>query len=646
MALSRYKLAKTILLSALLIFPAMPSQAQSRDFKAVCLRFDCPVEQTRKIITRLDQQKAQINSLSRQYRISKTTLEAIAFELGLRKPGMGTQQYLRLIRASAQEAGKLKITIANLRQQVSLLEDAQLRDPANVALEQAQLALAEGDLLKAEEELEKLKTLRTSELAGAQTAWLEAVKAEAGAAHLRGDAKKRRRLLHEALEFTREHAKRQQWRLNVQDASYLLADGDLKGDNAALLEAIRVFRDAALPLVPRDRAPRYWAGTQINLGVALSTMGERESDKKKLQQAEQAFRGASEIFTLEQSPQNWALLQNNLGGVLRNLGERDSDNAKLLEAVEVFRNALVIRTRETIPLGWAATKNNLGNALATLGKRTNDAGKLEQAVAVYREALKERTRSRVPSQWAKTKSNLGNAHTNLGKLGEPKDRKSQLRKAIDAYSDALNVRTRERVPLQWAMTQVSLGNTLSELGKRERGRTRLKLAIMAYTSALEELTRERVPLDWAMTQNNLGNVLLSLGMRERGTERLEQAISAFHAALELRTRENLPYQWITTSTNLSNTLTFLARKTQNRQTLMLATNIIQSIRPLVTEEKYKPHLPRIEFVELQIKKAAEENDWQLEGIDDFLADNSSSLSQKSISQPSGTIPFIHCQSLL
>lgn len=54
----------------------------------------------------------------------------------------------------------------------------------------------------------------------------------------------------------------------------------------------------------------------------------------------------------------------NLYGVaLATLGARQSDLARLQETVTAYREALKERTREKAPLDWAATQNNLGTAL-------------------------------------------------------------------------------------------------------------------------------------------------------------------------------------------------------------------------------------------------------------------------------------------
>ena len=80
--------------------------------------------------------------------------------------------------------------------------------------------------------------------------------------------------------------------------------------------------------------------TQDNLGIALLTLGERESGTARLDQAVQAYRAALEEWTRERVPLDWARAQMNLGNALQALGERESGTARLEEAVAAYRAAL------------------------------------------------------------------------------------------------------------------------------------------------------------------------------------------------------------------------------------------------------------------------------------------------------------------
>ncbi len=112
------------------------------------------------------------------------------------------------------------------------------------------------------------------------------------------------------------------------------------------------------------------------------------------------------------------MTQNNLGIALPTLGERESGTARLEEAVAAYRAALEEYTRERVPLDWATTQNNLGAALSTLGERESGTARLEEAVAAYRAALEEWTRERVPLHWAVTQNNLGVALSGARRAGE------------------------------------------------------------------------------------------------------------------------------------------------------------------------------------------------------------------------------------
>ena len=88
--------------------------------------------------------------------------------------------------------------------------------------------------------------------------------------------------------------------LDREEDSYY-RQGDEFGDNAALQTAItRNMR--LIELRPRARVPLEWARTQMNLGIALRTLGERESGTARLEEAVAAYRAALEERTQERVP--------------------------------------------------------------------------------------------------------------------------------------------------------------------------------------------------------------------------------------------------------------------------------------------------------------------------------------------------------
>jgi tetratricopeptide (TPR) repeat protein len=316
----------------------------------------------------------------------------------------------------------------------------------------------------------------------------------------------------------------------------LLEEGRDKGVNFSLQVTAALAR--RMLKTARDSDERGTAGNLF--GIALWTLGQRESGTARLDQAVAAYCAALEEFARDRAALDWARTQNNLGNALRTLGERESGTTRLELAVAAYRAALEEFARDRAALDWARTQNNLGNALRTLGERESGTARLELAVAAYRAALEERTRDRVPLDWATTQMNLGNALTTLG---ERESGTARLEQAVAAYRAALEEFTRDRVPLDWATTQNNLGIALKALGERESGTARLEQAVAAYHATLEERTCDRVPLDWATTQMNLGNALATLGERESGTARLEQAVAAWDACLAV-TATVWPAEWV------------------------------------------------------------------------------------------------------
>jgi tetratricopeptide (TPR) repeat protein len=462
------------------------------------------------------------------------------------------------------------------RQRLAALEPD---DPATKALvDQAKEALDKGHpdeasgLLQRAEDAElaaanQADVIADQARAAANTRRLHAAKAREG----RGDVALTQLGYREAAghfaaatELLPPSASDERGRLIWRQALVLYQQGDEFGDNVALAESITVWKRLASQDYPRDRVPLDWAMMQMNLGVTLATLGERENGTARLEAAVAAFRAALREYTRDRVPLYWVRTQNNLGNALEALGKREIGTARLEAAVAAYRAALQEYTRDRVPLDWAMTQNNLGNALEALGERENGTARLEAAVAAFRAALREYTRDRVPLYWARTQNNLGNA---LEVLGERESGTARLEEAVAAYRAALQERTRDRVPLDWARTQNNLGNALEALSERENGTARLEAAVAALRAALQEQTRDRVPLDWAAAQVNLGNTLKTFGERESGTARLEEAVAAYRAALQEYTRDRVPFNWAMTQMNLGGTLATLGERERGTERL-------------------------------------------------------------------------------
>jgi len=180
----------------------------------------------------------------------------------------------------------------------------------------------------------------------------------------------------------------------ASEAEDLRNHGRDRGSNVHLLAEISLRRRVlALAATGSDIG-----AAQNNLGVALWTLGERESGTARLEEAVTAFRDALREWTRERVPLDWAMTQNNLGAALWTLGQREGGTARLEEAVTAYGDALQERTRERVPLNWAKTQNNLGNALQTLGEREGGIAKLEKAVMAW-DACLTVAESAWPAEW-------------------------------------------------------------------------------------------------------------------------------------------------------------------------------------------------------------------------------------------------------
>ena len=191
-------------------------------------------------------------------------------------------------------------------------------------------------------------------------------------------------------------------------------DEDAGRTRAALLElAVDRYYRAALDDRTHAACPFEWAATQLNLGGALWTLGERESGTARLKEAVAAYRAALEERTRERAPLQWAMTQMNLGNALGTLGElagrTESGTARLKQAVAALSRGAGGKDARAgaAPMGDDAEQPR--HCASILGERESGTARLKQAVTAYRAALEEWTRERVPPDWAMTQINLGNA---------------------------------------------------------------------------------------------------------------------------------------------------------------------------------------------------------------------------------------------
>ncbi len=472
--------------------------------------------------------------------VSERALAAVCQRMGVQLAHGRRFNLSQMISLVAGRADELEAVNEKLA-----LETQQNNPAAAGLLRQARSAVEAGDLDGAEQALRQAALAARSALQSAQRQEAEITATDAQVKALQLDYLGAAGAYAEAAGELPAADADDRWTYVLKQADMLERRGELFEEPQVLHEAVGLYRDAALRLVPRDADPLDWAKTEIPLGWALEVLGER-GDDAALHDAVAAERGALDVVTRDHDPDDWALAETVLGVALQMVGYQ-GDDAALRQAIAAYRAALEVRTRDRDPVHWARTENDLGNTLYLLGDRGDDAA-LHDAIAAYRAELEVETRERDPDSWALDQTNLGNALQALGDRGDD----AALDDAVAAYRNALQIWTREADPFRWATAQNGLGGALEALGENGDA-VALHDAVSAFRAALEVRTRERDPANWAMTQSNLGTALATLG--ERGdAAALEGAVAAERAALEVFTRDRDPAHWAMAQYNLGNAL--------------------------------------------------------------------------------------------
>ncbi len=265
-------------------------------------------------------------------------------------------------------SGNLSPRLSALRDQAKAVHVAGRLDEAEKLL--AEIVRAESDALKRLEDHERkiLEEIRLRKRGIAETKAAQASVAHArlnyrGAAALYGEAA----YLVESFDFEGRRT------LLLAQAAELYAQGEEFGDNAALSEAIALYRQC-LDLAPRERVPLDWAMTQNEsrpCAFEARRAGERDGAARRGRR--RLSRSLAGIYPRARAAR-LGNDHNNLGRALFDLGERESGTARLEEAVAAYRERFKEKTRAGVPLQWAMTQINLGTALLSLGERERGHG--------------------------------------------------------------------------------------------------------------------------------------------------------------------------------------------------------------------------------------------------------------------------------
>lgn len=356
------------------------------------------------------------------------------------------------------------------------------------------------------------------------------------------------------------------WTYRHRQTEALERQGTLRGDHAALLAAVDTAADA-LRLAEGLDNRRSRISTRNVLGNALFTLGDRDSQPTRLNEAIAAFRTVlSEGAAVD--PGMLAKTRNNLANALTALGTRSGDEAMLKEAVDLYDQAIDRFEEEEDPVLWASAQINFGKVLIALGEIQDSTEVLGMAGQAFEAALSVTPRDQQPAIWGAAQNNLGNVYQAIGlRADNPLVAAGRHLQALTAYRSALQELTHERVPMQWASVQQNIGNTLQSLAYRApnagQARDYLDQAAQAHEAALIVVTRETAPAMWAAVKQSMGQTYQMqahlAATPAEASEALKTAVAVQREALQVLTPENAPGQWANAQIAHAGTLLYLSQ---------------------------------------------------------------------------------------
>jgi tetratricopeptide (TPR) repeat protein len=394
--------------------------------------------EARAVIVRLARYERQITQLSKSNAIQRATLLSIARAMGLRNPGLDDDMFLSALRRQAQDASALRGRILELTTEVSALADVALRTPANSSLQRAKAAFDSGDLQAAESELASLKSLRASDNANANAAWLDAVQAQAEVARLRGNLERMDALLADADKEIEQNATLKRWKLALQGAQAWRVKGDQFADKQALRIAMNRLLNSVIQLVPRNEYRLEWAETQRYLGATYQSLWSSGEGSNYYELALSAFQDANSTYSPEIDSVEWADIQNEIASLTGISVINKNDSIQMDSVVDNFKSALSVASRNNDKLLIGKIQTNIGVSLTYQGVWTGDTRKIEFSIQYLRDALPNLSSREAALTRAVTYNGLGDALLELyarsGKSMHMIDGIASYREASRIYS--------------------------------------------------------------------------------------------------------------------------------------------------------------------------------------------------------------------
>jgi len=264
--------------------------------------------------------------------------------------------------------------------------------------------------------------------------------------------------------------------------------------NKRLVQTIDIGEGIKLGIYKVEEYVNY-AGVQVGLGNAYSSLAEVRDKKNNLEKAIDAYKYALDVYTIDKHPSEYAAAQNNLGIAYFTIAEFQDIWGKLnstQKAILAIEEALKVYTVENDSLRYADAKNNLGLAYTTRGKFVSGEGNIEKAINAFEDALKVYSFEENPDSYAGAKSNRGAAYP---LLANSRDKEENLEKAILDFEDALRVYNIKDYPIKYALNQYNIGLAHKYLATYKNKEENLEKAISAFEESLKIYTPENYP-DW------------------------------------------------------------------------------------------------------------------------------------------------------
>jgi tetratricopeptide (TPR) repeat protein len=266
--------------------------------------------------------------------------------------------------------------------------------------------------------------------------------------------------------------------------------------------------------------PMQRAMTLTNLSGALVSLGLRQNTLDWHRIAIERLREADGFISQEHAPRLWFTIRLNIGQALSLLGQEDAARCK--EAVAVLRDL-----RRTVPMSdrehSLKVSFNLARALTFAGKTGENISLLTEGRAIWQELLAD------PSELDSDVLNeLGLTHRYMGLITDDIDDFLKSRTIFERLSENSSAETS---PLTFIRIKFNLAAALREIGIRNNSLTTLRESVSAISTALEITSKDTSPVTWAGLQASLAATLFEIAKREEGHASLHSAEDAIANAL-------------------------------------------------------------------------------------------------------------------